>query len=124
MIRLGSASAGGDTFCAVIVADSTVVGNVGTAYQSVNEGVSNDAARGWAHCGMHAAAADRDIYAPAGAAADSLLTSPTGGYSAPAGAGSYAAQLPCEGAGYTWGITAVGADGVGGTADDTVAFCR
>ena len=73
VIRIGTSSQSGATYCAIIVGDHVTVGNTGTAYEARSEASSNtksaisDAANdeGWADCGAHRAEADRDTESPA-----------------------------------------------------------
>lgn len=61
-IRLGTASSNGATFCAIIVADTSTGAGIGRGFMAVTEASSE--AAGWADCGLLAAVADRDDWAP------------------------------------------------------------
>ena len=62
LIRMGTASDSGATYCAMLVADSTVTGASGTGFMARAEDTSNNAGgddfdgtgavEGWAHCGL------------------------------------------------------------------------
>ena len=88
MIRMGVASDSGATYCAMLVADSTVTGTAGAGFMARSEATSNSALadntgsppiQGWAHCGLQVVEADRDLYALSGSAPGAVST----GISAP-----------------------------------------
>ena len=89
VIRMGVASDSGATYCAILVADSTVAGTAGTGFMARSEDTSNSATadpvtgavdpEGWAHCGLQQGEAARDAFALGGdapGAATSGITAP------------------------------------------------
>ena len=73
LIRMGTSSDSGATYCAMLVADSTVAGAAGTGFMARAEDTSNSATvdaivaggtvSGWAHCGLQQDQTVRDAFA-------------------------------------------------------------
>ena len=63
-IRMGTASSNGDTFCVILVADTSTGNNIGRGFMSVTESDSEADSGGWADCGLLSTLADREGCAP------------------------------------------------------------